>query len=322
MIGQIFAGLFFCAAVQAQEAAPTATPPVVAPPSAQTQVSPPAPKPTHGIVKNPAKKTEAAPAVASPKSHEAIAIDAGPEGDASANGGFRKPVGPLQGGVVEVPHPNAAKGLLRINKDGSYQYKTELHEKSQAVSVLIGAMSPPDISGNAGITYKSMYGAGNLYGLNVDYEWDPFKSFGTLGVQLGVGFASGHGNGRLATGENARESYNLYLVPLSAFAIYRFEYVRRQWIVPFVNGGFTYYGMAEKRDDDQPMKFAGAEGVGGGGGLHFSISRIDPAGAFTLDREYGVADMWFTVEARVTKGLDADVDFTGETISAGITVDF
>ena len=310
MIATFFAGIFFCAFVHAQEATTTQESPTVAPPT----VAPPS-----GIVRTPTKKPM--PSI-SAKISPVIAVDQGPEGDAAAMGSFQKPPGPLQGGTLEVPHPNAGKGLLKINKDGSYQYKTEIHPKSQAVSVRIGATTPPDIRGNAGLTYKSMYGAGNLYGLNVDYEWDPFKNFGSLGVQLGAGLISGHGNGRLATGENSRETYNLYLVPLSAFAIYRFEYARRQWIVPYVNGGFTYYGMAEKRDDDQPMRYAGSEAVGGGGGLHFSISRLDPAGAFTLDREYGVADMWLTVDARVMQGLDTDVDFSGETISVGITVDF
>lgn len=220
-------------------------------------------------------------------------------------------------------HPDAGKGLLRINKDGSYQYKTPLRPKSQAMSMRVMSMSPPTISGPNGATFKSIYGNGTLYSLAVDYEWDPFKSFGALGVQLGTGLATAHGNGVLAEYQQpSQETYNLFIVPLSAYAIYRFEYVRRQWVVPFVNGGITYYGMAEKRDDNKPVKFAGAPALGGGGGVHLSISRLDAARAFTLDREYGVADMWFTIEGRVVKGLYASTDFSSEMVSLGITVDF
>lgn len=251
-----------------------------------------------------------------------------PDQPAVANpspGSFKKPAGPPQGGTVRVPHPDAAKGLLRINKDGSYQYKTTLRPKSQAMSVRVMMMTPPTISGPNGATFKSIYGSGSLYSLAVDYEWDPFKSFGALGVQLGTGIATAHGNGVLtgyAGNSTAQETYNIFIVPLSAYAIYRFEYVRRQWVVPFVNGGVTYYGMAEKRDDDKPVKFAGAPAIGGGGGVHLSISRLDQAKAFVLDREYGVADMWLTLEGRVVQGLYSDTDFSSEMVSVGVTVDF
>ncbi len=46
---------------------------------------------------------------------------------------FVKPVGPKAGGVLVVPHPNAPKGLIRINKDNTYQYKTQKVTKSQSV---------------------------------------------------------------------------------------------------------------------------------------------------------------------------------------------
>ncbi len=254
-----------------------------------------------------------------------VAVDLGPEADYSDRRSFRKPPGPPQGGVLSVPHKGAAQGLLRIYRDGSYQYRTKIRPKSQAVSIRLGTITPPIISNaRTQTTYKSMYGSQNLFGLNVDYEWQPFRGFGALGIQLGAGLAFAHGAGTLnLTGAPpSEESFDLYVVPLSAFVIYRFEYIRRQWIVPFANGGLTYYGLAERRDDSAPIQFAGAAAVGGGGGVHFSISRLDPVGAFTLDREYGIADMWLTLEARAMKGLKPDVDFTNQQVSAGITVDF
>lgn len=236
---------------------------------------------------------------------------------------FVKPKGPPQGGTVRAIHPDAGKGLLRINKDGSYQYKTKLRPKSQAMSVGVLVMAPPTIQGPNGATFKSIYGSGNVYQLAVNYEWDPIKSFGALGLQLGTGLATAHGNGVLSEYQQpSQETYNLFIVPFTANIIYRFEYVRRQWIVPFVNGGITYYGMAEKRDDNKPVKFAGAPAVGGGGGVHLSISRLDQAKAFTLDREYGIADMWLTLEARAVKGLYTETDFSSEMVSVGITVDY
>lgn len=240
---------------------------------------------------------------------------------------FKKPPGPKQGGSIRVEHPSAAKGLLRINKDGSYQYRTPLKEKSKSSSFRFGTMTPPNVkAANAGITFESMYGSNNVFAIDFDYTWQPFRGFGALGLKLGTGFATVSGSGTFKTARpdssTPQETYNLFIVPLSAFLEYRFEYVRRQWVVPFVSGGGTYYGLAEVRNDGQTPQFAGAPAVGGGGGLLFSISRLDPAGSFNLTQEYGIADMWFVVEARAMQGLSEDTDFTNQSISAGISVDF
>ncbi|MGZ5280360.1 MAG: hypothetical protein ACXWC9_10475, partial [Pseudobdellovibrionaceae bacterium] len=120
----------------------------------------------------------------------------------------------------------------------------------------------------------------------------------------------------------SEEKYTLFMVPLSAFAVYRFEYVRRQWVVPYVTGGATYYGLMEIRNDNVTPSFAASPAAGGGGGVLLNISRLDSQGAFNLSQEYGIADMWLVVEAMAMQGLSDDIDFTNQTISAGIQVDF
>jgi hypothetical protein len=49
---------------------------------------------------------------------------------------------------------------------------------------------------------------------------------------------------------------------------------------------------------------------------------LDPRGAFVLGEEYGIADMWLTLDARVMQGLNSDVNFTSTILSLGMTVDF
>jgi hypothetical protein len=242
---------------------------------------------------------------------------------------FKKPPGPVQGGTVRVEHPRAAEGLIRINKDGSYQYRTPLADKSQSSSVKLGMMTPPTIdSGNANITYEKMYGSSNVFALNFDYEWMPFRNFGSLGFRLGTGFATATGDGffknenRADGRTRAQEKYTLFMVPASAFLTYRFEYVRRQWVVPYVTGGATYYGLAEIRNDNAAPSFAASPAAGGGGGLLFNITRLDAHSAFNLSQEYGIADMWLAVEAIAMQGLSEDIDFSGQEIRAGIQVDF
>ncbi len=235
---------------------------------------------------------------------------------------FVKPPAPKKGGTLVVPHPDAARGLVRINKDGSYQYQTNQINKNQAASFRIGSISPPKIAGPGNVSFADMYGKSDLVGILGDYEWQPFRGFGALGLQLGVGLVLTRGNGRFRDLGIAREVYDLFVIPVSTFLVYRFEFVRRQWFVPFVSGGGIIYGLVEKRDDTKPAKFATAPAAGFGGGIHFSISRWDLKSAFIMQKEYGIADLWLTTEVRVIQGLRSDIDFTNRTASLGITVDY
>lgn len=239
---------------------------------------------------------------------------------------FEKPPGPVQGGSVEVAHPNAAKGLIRINKDGSYQYGVRTKEGKQAASFRLSVMAPPKITNSVdGITYKSMYGSANLIGAAFDYEWRPLRRFGTFGIQIGTGFWTAQGTGRFKDAsrtDTPQGKMSLFMIPLNLFAIYRFDYSRKQWLVPFVKGGGTLYGLAELNDDYSHNNFAHSEAFGGGGGFMLSLGRMNSSSAYTLAREYGVADMWVTLEARGMVSPEKNVDFTGELVELGITVDY
>lgn len=233
---------------------------------------------------------------------------------------------PKSGGVRMESHPQAAKGLIRINKDGSYQYRVKLKKKSASGSFRFATMTPPAISSSDGsITYESMYGKKNLNGLLFDYEWQPFRGFGSLGLKFETGFSMASAKGFLGappSSTRSEEEYTLIMVPLSAMVVYRFEYARRQWFVPYVFGGASYYGLVEIRDDNDPAKFGGAPAALAGGGLMISLTAWNTQSAFALSEEYGIADMWFSIEGRAVQGLNETVDVTSQALLAGITVDF
>lgn len=223
--------------------------------------------------------------------------------------------------TIKVIHPNAAKGLLRIKKDGSYQYKVPLKEKSQSSTFGLTSFTSPRIrNAQVSTTYANMYG-GDPVGFMFNYEWMPFRRFGMLGLVVESGLSTAVGRGKFADGSQANESYYLLMIPLGAFIKYRFEYMKRQWVVPYVLGGGIYYGLIEKRDDDKIIN-AGAMAIGGGGGLQLNLSRLDPEGLYRLDREWGIADLWLTFEMRVMQGLKPEMDFTNTTLLGGITMDF
>lgn len=233
---------------------------------------------------------------------------------------------PKSGGVRMEPHPQAGKGLIRINKDGSYQYRVKLKKKSASGSFRFATMTPPAISSSDGsITYESMYGKKNLNGLLFDYEWQPFRGFGSLGLKFETGFSMASAKGYLGappSSTRSEEEYTLFMVPLSAMVVYRFEYARRQWFVPYVFGGASYFGLIEIRDDNDPAKFGGAPAALAGGGIMISLTAWNTQSAFALSEEYGIADMWFSIEGRAIQGLNETVDVTSQALLAGITVDF
>lgn len=237
-------------------------------------------------------------------------------------GKFVMPKAPPGGGTVKTPHPNAAKGLLKIDRRGIYQYKTRVPEKSAAASMQFGYQTTPQISSDKGFTFADMYGTDGVVGLVGSYEWQPFRRFGSLGLSFESGLTVARGNGRFSSGEVASEIYTMVIVPANLLVVYRFEYMRRQWVVPFIEGGGGVYGMAEVRDDGKKPTLAAAPAAMGGGGIHINLSRFDPAGAFVLAQEYSVADMWLTIRGRVIQGLNSDLDISSELISAGFTVDF
>lgn len=241
---------------------------------------------------------------------------------------FEKPAAPEEGNTLRVEHPDAEKGLLKIEPDGSYRYKTDEKAKTQAVSVRVANMSTPTVTNSTGTaTFDSMYGSNDLVGGLIDYQWMPFRQFGSLGLNIETGFFSTTGKGffksKRTDGTNrAEESYSLYIIPASIFLNYRFEYWNGQLFVPFVYGGGTYYGLVESRDDGKTPKTAGTSAFGGGGGLLISLSRLDTIAKFTMSSEYGVTDMWLVIEGRAMQGVYEDLDFTNHFINVGVVIDF
>ena len=229
--------------------------------------------------------------------------------------------------VIKIHHPNAAKGLISINEDKSYQYKVKIRDKGSAASFGLSMLSPPNITNNVSgstVTFNSMYKENPMMGFMANYEWIPFHKYGAWGLVFESGLSMAHGNGVVAQSPPipSMETYTLFVVPLTVLAKYRFEYVHKQMIVPFVEGGATYYGLAELRSDGKQTNIAGAPAAGGGGGLAINISRGKNSSTLALDREYGISDMWLNIEGRAMAGLKSSLDFTNTTLNVGVTVDY
>lgn len=234
-----------------------------------------------------------------------------------------------RGGVEYIHHPQAAKGLLAITKDGAYIYKTsENRDFHQTGTFRFAAMDAPKIVAADGTTFEAMYQGSQQHMLMFDYEWQPFTTYGKLGVQAGFGLLYATGKGRFVSsdpsvnGQEAKEKYTFLAVPLNLGAIYRLEWLSRQWLAPYVSGGGTYIGIAEFRDDGKTPSAVGTPGAYGAAGMLFNISAMDRETAFVLNTEYGIANLWVSVEYRYLQTFSEDLDFTSNILSAGIAVDY
>lgn len=236
---------------------------------------------------------------------------------------------PGKGNVEYIEHPLAAKGLTTITKDGSYIYKTaEIEEKHKSGSFRLGMMDPPKIKAADGTTFEAMYSGNQQSVLMFDYEWHPFSGYGKLGVQAGFGLLLAYGNGRFVSsnasinGTQAKEKYTFAAFPLNLGVVYRLEWLHRQWFAPYVSGGGTYIPVAEIRDDGKSPNAVGTPGAYGAGGVLFNISAINRDTAFTLQSEYGITNLWVSIDYRYLQTFNDQLDFSSSIIGGGIVVDY
>jgi hypothetical protein len=284
---------------------------------AATSTSPIPVSPTADPVAAPEKQTQNRPAEAAPSSRESSADYQKEYSNVRPNSKHSK-------GVQLLHHPDAKKGLMRIEQDGTYVYKVKQQKSDSSGFVRFGVMDPPQIEAADGIhNFANMYGSEGMFTVMAEYEWQPFAKYGKLGVQLGVGFATAEGNGFFENDPNTvpLEKYTFYAVPLNVGLVYRMEYFKRQWVAPYVSGGGTYIGVAELRDDDE-NHFSGTPGAYGAGGIMFNISSMDRNLAFELSNEYGVANLWLVAEYRYLQSFSEDLNFSGGIMSVGVGADF
>lgn len=241
-----------------------------------------------------------------------------------------------------IQHPESQEGLVRITKDGTYIYDVKREMKSESSRISFGHALQPEVtidieqrdaSGNGTGTFQT-YDFGDLYeetsSIIIGYDYEKFPWIGKkgkLGFQLGgsIMFAQGHGIlvSKASTAEyKSREKYTFFTIPLTAGAVYRLEWKDKQLFAPYVAGGGTYTALVEKREDKSAPQFTGAPGFYGAGGVLFNLSQIDDESGYALDSEYGISNLWLSLEFKVVE-VNSDVfTFSNQYANLGISFDF
>jgi hypothetical protein len=234
--------------------------------------------------------------------------------------------------VKRIKHPGAKEGLYLIDEEGVYHYRVQnLSKKDNSMFLRFISQTSPNLTGtldgDRSFSFTDMYEVTDLTGIDFVYEWQPFKKYGKLGVQGGVGFASATARGYFKSNDAAlkdlvpRESYTFYSIPVSLGLVYRFEYLERQWAAPYICGGGIYNGLIENRSDSK-VTAVGTPAAYGAGGVLLNLTAFNKDLAFTMDREYGFSQLWLSFEYRHVESFNKDLDITSNQIGVGIGADY
>ncbi|MFZ3228790.1 MAG: CFI-box-CTERM domain-containing protein [Pseudobdellovibrio sp.] len=235
--------------------------------------------------------------------------------------------------IKTAQNPGAAEGLIKIKKDGSYVYKTKISLKKESSRLYFGQASNPEIETDVEnpntksvkrYNFKDFYSNSTSFLVGYNYEWFPWAEKVMLGLQAGgsIMYANGHGIINSTEGGQAEERFSFFTIPVNLGAIYRFQWKTTQLLVPYVSGGATILGLIEKREDKSSPNFAGGFGFYGAGGMLINLTSFDSETAFDLNSEYGIGNMWLSLEFKVVE-VEADlIKLSNQFLNLGITFDF
>ena len=168
--------------------------------------------------------------------------------------------------------------------------------------------------------WSNYYGKRNM----PEYEGTlAYKVLRQIEVGVSAGTAKDKGQG-LAPGHgtlNGEVDYELY--PVNIFVLVRGVITEKQWLVPYIGGGWTrmYY---HERIQDQGTVRGSADGYHVRGGLQLLLDNIDRSAANSLYLDFGVYHTYFFVEAERTKAKDkpTSIDLGGTSYLMGFLFEF
>lgn len=221
--------------------------------------------------------------------------------------------------VKKSKDPQKVYGKPLKQKGKVSYYKRVVSEQTKSLSFQIVSLEFSDfISGTT--QFETIYGTAD--GILFDYEWQKPTSVAKFGFTFSPGILFASGKGRFADNSEAREKYNLYVVPLVGKLRINFEYSDRQYVVPYIEAGAGVYGIMERRDDGDDSTSAYTPIFTAAGGFHFLLDWMNEDAISKLDNNYGVNHIWLNVSYHLVSATESDFDLSNNQLQFGLKFDY
>jgi hypothetical protein len=166
-----------------------------------------------------------------------------------------------------------------------------------------------------GQRYTSEYGGSLAYKVTRKLE------FGIEGMYL-----KDNGQGVAPIHQTISGSVKYEAAPLNLFVLYRGLFSEKQWLVPYVGGGWTTIFYREKVQY-QGVTRGSTNGYHARAGLQLLLDGIDPSASTSVYLDYGVFHTYIFIEAEYTRAMantatSGSVNLGGTSWLAGLLFEF
>lgn len=206
-------------------------------------------------------------------------------------------------------------------------------ERNWFLEFQFGGYNPHVDAEVEGTPFADVFGQHSRLLVQASIERLIYKGFGSFGFGLNSGYTEFFGKGFIeGTDEQSADSTSLHLIPVTAFAAYRFDYPAINWGIPFVPyakagiGGWIFW---INDAEGSTAGDGGAQGVRWGwtwsAGLALQLDFFDPRLSNEFDREYGVNNTYLFVDytqARIDSFGKEGFNFSDNIWSGGIAFEF
>ena len=153
--------------------------------------------------------------------------------------------------------------------------------------------------------YTTAFGGGRGLMFRFDVSKSLFTDFGSLEVGIGAGYFEKYGHGIVSTTGLPGDSTAFKVVPLRLSLTYRFDYLAREFRIPFAPFGRVSLDRYQWWVMNGSGNTANSNGLGGSGatngysvsaGLAFLLNFLDPGVAREMDRDLGINHTYVFVD--------------------------
>ncbi len=187
--------------------------------------------------------------------------------------------------------------------------------------------------------YDDTFGNRNPIYLELEYDYQLWREFGSLGAFFGVGWHQIKGS---AFGEDGTvsdtDTTRMRTIPLRLGVVYRFDELHRRWNIPLAFSakfGLDYYVWSIRDTDGTASTEIDGEQVSGRGGTsgyhfafgaHLLLDFLAPGMASTFDLNTGVNNTYLFAEVTMAQindfGSDTSFDLSDTTVLFGLAFEF